>query len=411
VIAPGSTVEASSGEAVELSSSDGVTVILEPGTLARWLTPGKLPSETNHFVRGHHLGLIEGELDVRMPPGPKGAHAFLVSTRAGTLTDWRGKLHILSHEETTTAAIYEGALVVGSNGQGFPVYDGAGILMHKGINPDKSRSIPGAPKWATSGQGLSPFVAMAAGTRATVGFAWDPVPGATRYRVAIASDPDMVNVFQRATTAETTYGLLESQATKPYWAQVRAVGAEGIVGEWSTARPLRVVRYELPTGAFVSREGTVVLPPGLTLNLEDAEGVEVAYENVRSLSARIPGIPLYWARQRAAPPHRLFPDADRPPARSVARQRDRARPRAPAAPGRRRSFAERGADRGPDRRAGDGLGSLRPGRSDGGERDGRDAGGRRSDRRPLGAHRQRLGGAHPRAADGGTLGRPRRRQG
>jgi hypothetical protein len=240
--------------------------------------------------------LIEGELDVRMPVAPKGAHAFLVSTKAGTLTDWRGKLHISSHEETTAAAIYEGALVVGSNGQGFPVYDGAGIVMRKGVDPDKSRVIPNAPNWDRSGRGLPSFAAVPAGAPATIGVSWEPVPGAQKYRVVVATDPGMDDVVQRAATPDTTFGLVESGTAMSYWAQVRAISPDGIVGDWSPAHPLRVVRYALPEGAFVARDGVLVLPSGASVRVPEPDGIEVAYEGVRSLSSRIRGVPLYWSR-------------------------------------------------------------------------------------------------------------------
>jgi hypothetical protein len=296
VLTSGVSVEASAGEALEMLLPDGVTVDMEPGTVARWAMPGRLPTENNRFTHGYHLVLVEGELDVRMPVAAKGAHAFLVSTKAGTLTDWRGTLHVSSHEDTTAAAIYEGALVVGSNGQGFPVYDGAGIVMRKGVDPDKSRVIPSAPRWLPSGRGMPAFAAMPAGASAPVGVSWEPVPGASKYRVVVASDADMKDVVQRAATVETTFGLVDNGTGTPYWAQVRAVGAEGIVGEWSAARPLRVLRYQLPDGAIVARDGVVVLPKGTSIRFADAEGIEVAFESVGSLSGRIQGIPLFWSR-------------------------------------------------------------------------------------------------------------------
>ena len=92
------------------------------------------------------------------------------------------------HEDKTTAAIYEGALVVGSNGQGFPVYDGAGILMRRAIDPDKSRAAsPRRRPWdATRGAPSLLLEPRAPRQRGRV--AWKPVPGAASYRVAIAQD-------------------------------------------------------------------------------------------------------------------------------------------------------------------------------------------------------------------------------
>ncbi len=299
VMTGGTTVESSPDDPLVMSLPDGVVVFMEPGSLGRWMSAARLPSETNGWTRGYHLVLNDGEIDVRMPAGPKGAHAFLVSTSAGTLTDWRGKLHVMVHHDTTAAAIYQGALVVGSNGQGFPVYDGAGILLRKALDPDKSRSIPPAPKWSAD-RGAPSFVVLPGASSGTIGFSWEPVQGAASYRVAIAVDDAMEHVVQRAATSDTSYVLTERHAGMQYFAQVRAVSAEGIVGEWSTPRPLRVIHYALPPGALLARDGTIVLPPGASLTLSDTDGVDAAYEDVESPASRIPNVPLYWAKLTGA---------------------------------------------------------------------------------------------------------------
>jgi hypothetical protein len=292
VLTAGLTVRASNDQPLEMILPDAVTITLEAGAMARWMRPSKLPTETNGWTRGFHLVLLDGELEVRMPPGPKGAHAFLVQTRHGTLTDWRGQLHVMVHDDTTAAAIYEGALVVGSNGMGFPVYDGAGIVMHRGVNPDKTRGIPAAPRW-TGGAAGGGFAVVARTEQAALDFQWEPVAAARSYRVEVATEPTMVRVAQRTTTADAHFSLagIDSGAR---WIRVRAVGAEGIVGEWSATRASHVIRYDVPEGAVVGRDGALVLPQGASVTLSDADGVEVAYENVTSATRRL-DIPLYWS--------------------------------------------------------------------------------------------------------------------
>ena len=323
VITSGTSFQAADDQPLELSTPDGVTISLEPGAQGRWLSAGKLPSETNTWTRGYHLVLREGELEVSMPPGAKGSHAFLVSTKAGTLTDWRGQLHVNVQDETTAAAIYEGALVVGSNGQGFPVYDGAGILMRKGHDPDKSRPIPAAPAWDATTAAVPSFAVVAGSAHAPLGIAWTPVPGAASYRVEVAAEQTMTRVVNRASTGDAHYTVPELKpaggATDPrLFARVRAVGSEGIVGPWSAARALHVVHYQLPEGGFVAKDGVLVLPAGGVVTMSDADGVEVAFENVRSLGghpggAGAPpdrpgtGVSLYWSK--LAGPLRLSEDA------------------------------------------------------------------------------------------------------
>jgi hypothetical protein len=231
-----------------------------------------------------------------MPPAPKGARAFLVSTKAGTLTDWRGQLHIGVHGDATTAAIYEGALVVGSNGQGFAVHDGAGILMRRGVNPDKTRGIPASPTWDATSGGLS----VAANTTVPdVSVAWSPVPRSAEYRLEVALDPSMLQVVTRTATREPHFRVPIPEGTPRAWVRVRAVDGEGVVGPWSAPRPLRIVRYDLPEGAFVANDGVLVVPDGDSVQVRNAEGLEVAYEN-ENVSRVAPGLaaplPLYWGK-------------------------------------------------------------------------------------------------------------------
>jgi hypothetical protein len=289
VLTAGLNVQATAEHPLEMTLPDGVTITLEPGSLAYLMPAAKLPSETNRWTRGYHVVLQDGELEVRMPPGPKGAHAFLVSTKAGTLTDWRGQLHVMVHRETTSAGIYEGALVVGSNGQGFPVYDGAGILMRKGIDPDKTRGIPAAPEWERS----TSLALVPEEARATLEMNWATVAGAASYRIEIATDAGMDDAVLRVATSDAHYSPPEPSPGKRYWARVRAVGAEGIVGEWSKPRPVRVLRYKLPEHAFVARDGAVVLPDGASLELSEHDGIEAAYESASRLPRSVE-LPLYW---------------------------------------------------------------------------------------------------------------------
>jgi hypothetical protein len=287
---PAGDVSAPTDRTLVVTLPDGVIVTLEPGSHGRWLPRGKLPSETNSWAIGYHLVLLDGELDVRMPDAPKGSHAFLVQSKAGTLTDWRGKLHVMVHEDKATAAIYEGALVVGSNGMGFPVYDGAGIVMKKGVNPDKSKGIPPAPAW-DSARGAPSLLLEPQGSHGNLGVAWKPVPGAASYRVAVAQDAAMSGVMEIATTNDTTYAMVERGGGGGYFAAVRAVGPEGIVGEWSAPRSLRVVHYTVPPNAVVARDGAIVLAPHTEVVLSDATGLQMAYATTTAPST----VPLYWS--------------------------------------------------------------------------------------------------------------------
>jgi len=287
------TVRSPDLQPLEMTLPDGVELTLEPASVATWMPPGRIATETHVFVHGYHLVLREGEIEVRMPAGEKGRHAFLLSTWAGTLTDWRGKAHVTVHGGKTSAAIYEGALVVGSNGHGFAVYDGAGVVMHKGFDPDKSRPIPSMPIWDRRDGGAS--LAMSAGKPSTARLAWMAVAGAASYRVVIARDPELRNLVLRSETAENHYVVSDIPAGSSYYACVRAVGPEGIAGEWSSPRRLRSVLYKLPEGATVGPDGVFVLPDGAAMTLADTSDLQMAFESPDETGVPSQGEePLYW---------------------------------------------------------------------------------------------------------------------
>ena len=241
--------------------------------------------------------MTDGEIDVTMPAPGKGEHAFLVSTRAGTLTVWRGRMHVTVRGDTTTLSLYDGALVVGSNRQSFPVKDAGAVVLHKAGEADKARLLPGIPRWDENVVPSS-FAVAPEGSGAMLGLAWSAVPGAASYRVQLADDPGMTNIVRSAAVGDARYVVPSPPGggVAQTWAQVRAVGADGIIGEWSPPHAMRVAHYRLPGGGFVARDGVVVLPQGTSLPLTRPEGIEVSYENVR------PGPPpptapvLYWSR-------------------------------------------------------------------------------------------------------------------
>jgi hypothetical protein len=285
---------------------DGVAVTFEAGTVARWQGAGKLASETAKWTRGFHLELTEGEIEVTVPSSAKEQHAFLLTTRAGTITDWRGRIHVTVHGDVTALAVYEGALVVGSNRQSFPVSDHTAILLHKGAEADKTHSLPAVPAWDASASPPS-FAVAPEGTAAGVGVAWTPVAGAASYRLLLATDPRMTNLVQRSSVGDPRFTAPEPGPGVRYFAQVRAVGADGLLGEWSPPRAMRVLRYRLPTGAFVARDGVMVLPNGSSVDLLDADGVDIAYENLHPGAPPLAAASLYWSKVNG--PLRLLEDA------------------------------------------------------------------------------------------------------
>jgi hypothetical protein len=294
-IPSGAVLEASGEGPIELRFPDDVTLTMEPGATAVWHSRGRLPTEHNGWYIGFHVEQRAGEIDVRIPTSSKGERAFLVSSKAGTLTDWRGSLHVTVADAMTAAAIYEGALVVGSNGVGFPVYDATAVLIRKGSAPEKSHAIPPAPSWpTTTPAGTTPPLAFVPeGGAATLGFAWSPVAGAASYRVEVATDPVMVDTIERQSVTETSYTVKKPSTGGRYYVRVRALSTDGIVGSWSRTRALRVVKYALPAGATVAADGAIVMSEDAPLRLLDTTGLDVAFQSAPAGQAP-PRVALQW---------------------------------------------------------------------------------------------------------------------
>jgi hypothetical protein len=108
-----------------------------------------------------------------------------------------------------------------------------------------------------------------------VGAAWGDVPGAASYRLEIAHDATMSGPL---TVTSTTTPQFQSDplASGAYAMRVRAVSADGILGQPSPPKVLRVVRLTLPKGATVAADGTVVLSATSALNLDDPRDIEIA---------------------------------------------------------------------------------------------------------------------------------------
>ena len=298
VFGAGTTVEASGTDPMDLTLPDGVQITLEPGARGQFQSPGKLPTEHNGWARGYHLEVTAGELEVRVPSDPPAERAFLVSTTAGTLTDWRGSVHLTVDGDMTAAAIYAGALVIGSNGDGFPVFQPSGIVIRKGSKPKREAGIPPPPEWlARPPAGVTPPLAFVhAGERATLGFAWNPSPNAIAYRVELASDEAFTQVFNRGATTSNAYTLLEPVPALPtYYARVLAVGDDTIVGGWSRPHAIRVVRVAFPDNTPLGRDGAYMLRQGTAVTVANGAGLEAAFESY-SGPPPDPPLPLIWMK-------------------------------------------------------------------------------------------------------------------
>jgi hypothetical protein len=111
-----------------------------------------------------------------------------------------------------------------------------------------------------------------------VGGCWDKLPEARSYRVELASDADFQKLVQSPeATAVTSWSTI--LGVGHYFARVRAVDADGLWGEASSAREMAVIPCLLPPGSTANMETrTLVVPEGREISFGDPAGLELAVD-------------------------------------------------------------------------------------------------------------------------------------
>jgi hypothetical protein len=158
--------------------------------------------------------------------------------------------------------------------------------------PPSARALSAAPQWQEPlGKLDEPQpLGVALGTGgAELGVSWQPIPGASAYRVELSSEPHFTKLVSvtRVGPEQTSYvehGLAEGV----YFGRVIAFDADGLASRPSTTTPLRVVGLELPAGGIADlKRRAVVAPVGTSLHLRDAANLEMAIDD-RNFAPALP---------------------------------------------------------------------------------------------------------------------------
>jgi hypothetical protein len=267
---------------VEIALADGVSVRLEPGARVQVYPPVYVPAERGgKALRGFHVQVRRGALSVRVPDDQTSPRAVLVSTPNGSVTTaWRG-LHAFSFEQgTAVVASYEGSAQVGSASHFRLLASGRAAVVRAHEPPDLQHTLLDAPAWRDSSS-PPPTTVVPPSASAPVGAAWSPAPGAVEYAYEVGSDPSLRTLVARGRTSGTSFATAPLPAGT-YYARVHAIGADGIAGAPSATKVLRVQSPTLPPGAFVAKDGTIVLPRSGALSLEGLRGVQVSTFGLRN---------------------------------------------------------------------------------------------------------------------------------
>ena len=117
-----------------------------------------------------------------------------------------------------------------------------------------------------------PLAVATPGNGGSPGFAWQAQPGATGYRVEVASDTAFRHVLAIAKVPGTEHRYVAEKLPEGwYYARVTGLDADGLASAPSEPRALRVIGLELPVGGFVAADGSTVVAP-LSMARKKSEG-------------------------------------------------------------------------------------------------------------------------------------------
>jgi hypothetical protein len=257
-------------EGAEWALPGGAKVVASAGTELRVLgVPQPLRLTNQRAVNGYTVVLKSGLVRLSVPQNSSSA-LVLSAPRKTSMIVAHGEALVSVKDHVAIGNAF-GSTQVAQAGQRFRALP-AGMLQV--IDSDsRLRPLPAAPV-APRGAG----VLLSYGEAATLGgFAWDPVPGASGYRVELR-DKATNSLRARTETKEphlpAGFAALSAGA---YALAVVALDESGLESASAPERALRVMRVELPRGSYVDAGGAVHLPRGARLGLSQASGVEMTY--------------------------------------------------------------------------------------------------------------------------------------
>lgn len=283
-VALGSALRAPDDSSVALTLTDGVTVSLAPGAAASLNTVTWLPAEGPGAkpARAFQIALTSGEMRVNVPIEAGHPRGLIVMFPGGSsFSTWRGSADLAVKGDKANAVLFGGTAIAGGGGQWRPIHVGGSAVFAGNSAPVLHGSIPAAPAWtATSSPS---FAIVRTSERARLPMAWSAVDGAAAYRLEVASDPDMMHLVARS-DVEGLVSMTGALQGGHYFARVRGITSDGVVGNASTPKSLRVAEITTPPTGFIASDGAIVVPPASAVLVPDPRDVEVAYQRAPKMS-------------------------------------------------------------------------------------------------------------------------------
>lgn len=258
----------------------GTIVDVAPGSEFSFEPSKRIPlgrrGEPDRPTRVVHL--MHGSVDVTVPATKRDPTALMVRgpgkmssvTRAGTST-------FLAADDRSTAACRTGDMLVGVGNDWRPLKQG----FARTLAPENPAAVP-RPVLAPPAPSFDRSLLFMRGSESGSAEArWQPVKNAASYDVRISRVDEKASVVVSHESTNATREALRSLAPGKYSIVVASVDKYGLPGAPSEPKTLRVAGLELPEGAVVKDDGTVVLAKEQRVRLLGSEGLEVSYGTSR----------------------------------------------------------------------------------------------------------------------------------
>lgn len=106
---------------------------------------------------------------------------------------------------------------------------------------------------------------------------WQPVKGAVRYDVRVSRGESKNAVLVSHESTASPSAPLRDLTAGTYAVVVSAIDKSGLLGVSSESKSLRVARLQVPEGATVTDDGTIILSKEQRVTVLGSEGLEVSY--------------------------------------------------------------------------------------------------------------------------------------
>jgi hypothetical protein len=251
------------------------------------LSPGAVVASNSYFfipffegsaslAPAHQVELRLGAIEARSPS----EHAVPLVITAGPaqhIALRNARVQVVLQGDRAAVGVQSGQARVGASRSWITLEKGQASAAPSVGHPLAPHPLAPPPTW-TAGEGCPAAIAVAEPQGgAPAGGCWTALEGA-KYQVEAARDLAFRDVIDAP-----------EMAPKPAWskvlpvgrffARVRAVDSDGLVGEPSLARQLVIIPLVLPPGAFANlTERTLIVPEGREVQFGDPKGLELAID-------------------------------------------------------------------------------------------------------------------------------------